>query len=78
MKSKRISRVIMVGNIFLRYNLVGDHEYQWVAYYDDVRHGLLGASLVSVLNLAWEFHGSVVYQRQSLGYGQPNSLLKPV
>ncbi|CAK3195455.1 Beta-lactamase [Vibrio crassostreae] len=61
-----------------RYNLVGDHEYQWVAYYDDVRHGLLGASLVSVLNLAWEFHGSVVYQRQSLGYSQPNSLLKPV
>ncbi|CAK1856748.1 hypothetical protein [Vibrio crassostreae] len=61
-----------------RYNLVGDHEYQWVAYYDDVRHGLLGASLVSVLNLAWELHGSVVYQRQSLGYSQPNSLLKPV
>ncbi|NAZ91180.1 hypothetical protein [Vibrio toranzoniae] len=61
-----------------RYNLVGDHEYQWVAYYDDVRHGLLGASLVSVLNLAWEFHGSMVYQRQSLGYSQPDSLLKPV
>ena len=61
-----------------RYNLVGDHEYQWVAYYDDVRHGLLGASLVSVLNLAWEFHGSVVYQRQSLGYSQPSSMLKPV
>ncbi|MFA0724526.1 hypothetical protein AB4574_25605, partial [Vibrio sp. 10N.222.49.E5] len=57
-----------------RYNLVGDHEYQWVAYYDDVRHGLLGASLVSVLNLAWEFHGSVVYQRQSLGYSQPSSM----
>ena len=61
-----------------RYNLVGDHEYQWVAYYDDVRHGLLGASLVSVLNLAWEFHGSAVYQRQSLGYSQPSSMLKPV
>ncbi|WP_308822302.1 histidine kinase, partial [Vibrio splendidus] len=45
---------------------------------DDVRHGLLGASLVSVLNLAWEFHGSVVYQRQSLGYSQPDSMLKPV
>ncbi|MGO2159352.1 MAG: hypothetical protein ACTH4J_02670 [Vibrio toranzoniae] len=61
-----------------RYNLVGDHEYQWIAYYDDVRHGLLGASLVSVLNLAWEFHGSMVYQRQSLGYSQPDSMIKPV
>ncbi|UQV24259.1 hypothetical protein [Vibrio sp. J383] len=61
-----------------RYNLVGDHEYQWVAYYDDVRHGLLGMSVISVLNLAWEFHGSAVYQRQSLGYSQPHSMLKPV
>ncbi len=56
-----------------RYGLVGEHEYQWLAYYDDVRHGLLGASVVSVLDLAWEFHGSAVYQRHSLGYQQPKT-----
>jgi hypothetical protein len=61
-----------------RYNLIGDHEYQWLAYYDDVRHGLLGASLVSVLNLAWEFHGSMVYQRHSLGYSLPDDQYQPV
>ena len=61
-----------------RYNLIGDHEYQWLAYYDDVRHGLLGASLVSVLNLAWEFHGSMVYQRHSLGYSLPDERYQPV
>ena len=61
-----------------RYNLIGDHEYQWLAYYDDVRHGLLGASLVSVLNLAWEFHGSMVYQRHSLGYSLPDEQYQPV
>ncbi|WP_408692745.1 hypothetical protein [Vibrio fortis] len=63
---------------FKRYNLIGDHEYQWLAYYDDVRHGLLGASLVSVLNLAWEFHGSMVYQRHSLGYSLPDDQYQPV
>jgi len=61
-----------------RYNMMGENEYQWLAYYDDVRHGLLGASLVSVLNMAWEFHGSVSYQRQSLGYELPSSLYSPV
>lgn len=61
-----------------RYNMMGEHEYQWLAYYDDVRHGLLGASLVSVLNMAWEFHGSVSYQRQSLGYQLPSSTYYPV
>ena len=61
-----------------RYNMIGDHEYQWLAYYDDVRHGLLGASLVSVLNLAWEFHGSMVYQRHSLGYELPSDQYQPV
>lgn len=61
-----------------RYNMLGAHEYQWLAYYDDVRHGLLGASIVTVLNEAWEFHGSAVYQRQSLGYKIPSYAGGPV
>lgn len=61
-----------------RYTLVGDTEYQWVAYYDDVRQGLLGASVVTVLNNAWEFHGSAVYQSKYLSYQQPNISLYPV
>lgn len=61
-----------------RYAMLDETEYQWLAYYDDVRHGLLGASVVSVLSLAWEFHGSLVYQRDSLGYSQPESLTQSV
>ncbi|MBW3695219.1 hypothetical protein EK599_05910 [Vibrio sp. T187] len=61
-----------------RYNMLGAHEYQWLAYYDDVRHGLLGASIVTVLNDAWELHGSAVYQRQSLGYQIPSHAGGPV
>ena len=51
-----------------RYGLVGDHEYQWLAYYDDVRRGLIGGSFVSVLNEAWEIHASAIYQSRYLGY----------
>lgn len=61
-----------------RYNMQGEQEYQWLAYYDDVRHGLIGGSVVSVLDLAWEFHGSATYQQQSLGYELPNSSQQPV
>jgi hypothetical protein len=61
-----------------RYALVGDTEYQWVAYYDDVRQGLLGASVVTVLDAAWEFHGSAVYQSKYLSYQQPSITLYPV
>lgn len=61
-----------------RYGLVGDTEYQWLAYYDDVRQGLLGASIVTVLDAAWEFHGSAVYQSKYLSYQQPNITYSPV
>ncbi|MCE4935222.1 hypothetical protein [Aliivibrio fischeri] len=61
-----------------RYALVGDTEYQLVAYYDDVRQGLLGASVVTVLDAAWEFHGSTVYQSKYLSYQQPSITRYPV
>ncbi|PWI32488.1 hypothetical protein DI392_15675 [Vibrio albus] len=51
-----------------RYKLVGDHEYQWLLYYDDLRHSLVGGSVVSVLNDAWEVHASAVYQARFMGY----------
>ena len=61
-----------------RYALMGDTEYQWVAYYDDVRQGLVGVSVVTVLDAAWEFHGSAVYQSKYLSYQQPNITFSPV
>lgn len=61
-----------------RYALMGDTEYQWVAYYDDVRQGLVGVSVVTVLDAAWEFHGSAVYQSKYLSYQQPSITLYPV
>ncbi|WP_428435771.1 hypothetical protein [Photobacterium frigidiphilum] len=60
------------------YRMQGEQEYQWLAYYDDVRHGLIGGSVVSVLDLAWEFHGSATFQHQSLGYELPSSNQQPV
>lgn len=51
-----------------RYGLTGDSEYQLLAYYDDVRKGLVGASLVTVVDASWEFHGSIVYQNEYTGY----------
>ncbi|MEF1174712.1 hypothetical protein [Vibrio sinaloensis] len=53
-----------------RYAFVGDSEYQWLAYYDDVRHGLLGGSFVTVLDVSWAMHASAVYQRNYLTYQQ--------
>lgn len=53
-----------------RYALVGDSEWQMLAYYDDVRHGLLGGSYVTVLNDAWSLHSSALYQRHYLSYAQ--------
>ncbi|WP_070969674.1 hypothetical protein [Vibrio sonorensis] len=46
-----------------RYALMGDYEWQWVAYYDDVRHGLVGSTLVGVLGSTTAFHLSGLYQR---------------
>ncbi|MEZ9231037.1 hypothetical protein AB4259_08145 [Vibrio amylolyticus] len=53
-----------------RYALLGDSEWQGVAYYDDVRRGLIGGSLVTVFSHAWEFHASALYQREYLAYQQ--------
>lgn len=53
-----------------RYVLSGDTEWQMLAYYDDIRHGLLGGSLVTVVDEAWSLHGSAVYQNHYLGYRQ--------
>ncbi|MCK6263993.1 hypothetical protein KP803_12000 [Vibrio sp. ZSDE26] len=57
-----------------RYALVGDSEWQGLAYYDDVRHGLMGGSFVTVINHAWEFHASALYQRKYLAYEQGEPL----
>lgn len=53
-----------------RYVLSGDSEWQGLAYYDDVRQGLLGGSFVTVLNDAWSLHSSALYQRKYLSYIQ--------
>lgn len=53
-----------------RYVLSGDNEWQALAYYDDVRHGVLAGSVVTVFDDAWSMHGSAVYQNRYLGYQQ--------
>jgi len=53
-----------------RYVLSGDSEWQMLAYYDDVRQGLLGGSFVTVLNDAWSVHSSMLYQRKYQSYAQ--------
>ncbi|NOH80347.1 hypothetical protein F0231_11425 [Vibrio sp. RE86] len=53
-----------------RYALLGDTEWQAIAYYDDVRKGLVGGSIVTVFDQAWSLHGSAVYQREYLTYQQ--------
>ncbi|MCP5079101.1 MAG: hypothetical protein GY951_13730 [Psychromonas sp.] len=53
-----------------RYGLIADTEYQTIIYYDDLRQGLLGGSIVTVLDNAWEFHGSATYQQHYLTYQQ--------
>lgn len=60
-----------------RYAFVGDSEYQMLAYYDDVRHGLVGGSFVTVLDAAWGIHSSAVYQRHYLSY-QQGEVFEPV
>jgi len=59
-----------------RYGLSGDSEYQLIAYYDDVRKGLLGGSWVTVMDAAWEFHASALYQRKYTHYSLPDELIE--
>ncbi|KJG10831.1 hypothetical protein C0W96_02735 [Photobacterium kishitanii] len=61
-----------------RYGLLGSHEYQLVAYYDDIRQGLLGASWVTLLDQQWSLHSSSVIQNNYYGYQQPLSVMVPV
>ncbi|GMQ46123.1 hypothetical protein [Vibrio sp. 10N] len=60
------------------YRLLGDLELQMIGYYDNVRQGLLGGSLVNVFNQAWSAHASISYSRRYQGYditpNQPASL----
>lgn len=60
-----------------RYAFVGDSEYQLLAYYDDVRHGLVGGSFVTVFDSAWAMHTSAVYQRHYLSY-EKGAQMEPV
>jgi hypothetical protein len=60
-----------------RYVLSGDNEWQALAYYDDVRHGVLAGSVVTVFDDAWSMHGSAVYQNRYLGY-QQGGFISPV
>ncbi len=62
---------------FRRYALEGENEWQFLAYYDNVRHGLVGASFVSGLDPSWAVHSSALYQHQYLTY-QPNAWDSPV
>jgi len=60
-----------------RYLLVDDSEYQWIGYYDNVRRGLLGGSMVTILDESISVHSSVLWQKRSVGY-QFNNLYQPV
>ncbi|NOH40488.1 hypothetical protein F0267_19920 [Vibrio coralliilyticus] len=60
-----------------RYWLTDETEWQAIAYYDDVRQGLIGGSMVSVYDVSWAYHASFVYQRDYLGFEQ-QGLYSPV
>ncbi|WP_333003988.1 hypothetical protein [Vibrio coralliilyticus] len=60
-----------------RYWLTEETEWQGIAYYDDVRQGLIGGSMVSVYDASWAYHASFVYQRNYLGFEQ-QGLYSPV
>lgn len=50
------------------YRLLGDLELQLIGYYDNVRQGLVGGSLVNVFNQSWSTHASISYSRRYQGY----------
>ena len=54
-----------------RYHFEDDTEWQGIAYFDNVRQGLVGGSFVRVLNPVWAVHASAVYQNRYPGYQQP-------
>ncbi|MFN3016834.1 hypothetical protein ACK1CN_12900 [Vibrio coralliilyticus] len=60
-----------------RYWFADETEWQGIAYYDDVRQGLIGGSMVSVFDASWAYHASFAYQRDYLGFEQ-QGLYSPV
>lgn len=61
-----------------RYRLVDSTEWQWLAYYDNVRKGALGGSVRTVYSDALSLHASLLWQHQSVAYQIPDEMLKPV
>ena len=61
-----------------RYMLVDDTEFQWIGYFDDVRRGLLGASVITVWDESIAIHSSLLWQKQSVGYQISDHIYKPV
>ncbi|MDF2155228.1 hypothetical protein [Vibrio sp. CAU 1672] len=61
-----------------RYMLSDASEYQAIAYYDDLRRGLVGASVISLWDASLAWHGSALWQKQSVGYAIPDSVYAPV
>ncbi len=61
-----------------RFGLAGDDEYQWIAYYDDVRQGAIGASWVTVPTSAWEIHSELLWQNKTPQYSLPSNHTEPV
>ncbi|MBR9786933.1 MAG: hypothetical protein GYB40_03250 [Vibrionaceae bacterium] len=61
-----------------RYVLVDDTEYQWIGYYDDVRHGLLGASAITVWDESIAMHSALLWQKQSVSYQMSDQRYLPV
>jgi hypothetical protein len=53
-----------------RYALLGDTEWQGLAYYDQIRRGIVAGSVVTVLSPAWELHGSFALQNYYPAYRQ--------
>ncbi len=60
------------------YGLEGNSEYQLLAYYDNVRQGLVGGSWVTVFGHEWAWHSSTVIQRKHMTYVQPETHFSPV
>ncbi|MGF1762039.1 hypothetical protein [Aliivibrio kagoshimensis] len=61
-----------------RYWLDESSEWQGLLYYDNMRKTSLGASVVTVVNEAWELHASVLFQQQFTQYHVTDDHYTPV
>jgi len=50
------------------YALVNGTEYQGILYFDQIRQGIAGGSIVKVLDPEWEIHSSFVYSKRDINY----------